>query len=69
MASTRQIDSFEYSVCGATLESWNTAWAPTYRLIAGPVWTPEQSPDCELNCSKSLGEQFSRSIVLKSGDQ
>jgi len=23
----------------------------------------------ELNCSKSLSEQFSRSIVLKSGDQ
>jgi hypothetical protein len=26
------------------MESWNTAWVPTYRLIAGPVWTPEQSP-------------------------
>jgi hypothetical protein len=26
------------------MESWNTAWGPTYRLIAGPVWTPEQSP-------------------------
>jgi hypothetical protein len=37
MAPTRQIDSFECSVCGATLESWNTAWVPSYRLIAGPV--------------------------------
>jgi hypothetical protein len=35
------------------MESWNTAWVPTYRLIAGPVSTPEQSPQPDqLNCSK-----------------
>jgi len=37
MASGRQIDSFQCCVCNATLETWNTAWVPSYRLIAGPV--------------------------------
>jgi hypothetical protein len=27
-----------------TMESWNTTWVPTYRLIAGPVRDVEQSP-------------------------
>jgi hypothetical protein len=53
MAPARQIDSFECSICGASMESWNTAWVPTYRLIAGPVSTPKQSPQPDqLNCSK-----------------
>jgi hypothetical protein len=47
------------------MESWNMACVPTFRLIAGPVRTPEQSPHrTDLNCSKSR-EQFSYSIVLK----
>jgi hypothetical protein len=33
----REMDSFECAVCGQTLESWNTTWVPSYRLIAGPV--------------------------------
>jgi hypothetical protein len=37
MAKAREISSFECEVCGETLETWNTAWVPTYRLIAGPV--------------------------------
>jgi hypothetical protein len=37
MASSREIASFECAVCGATLETWNTAWVPSYRLIAEPV--------------------------------
>jgi len=37
MAASRQISSFECSVCGATLESWNSAWVPTYRLVIGPA--------------------------------
>ena len=37
MAPGRQISSFECSVCSVTMESWNTAWVPTYRLVAGPV--------------------------------
>jgi hypothetical protein len=41
MAPSRQISSFECSVCDATLEIWNTAWVPTFRLIAGPVRDPE----------------------------
>jgi hypothetical protein len=37
MAPRREVNSFECSACGVTMESWNTAWVPTYRLIAGPV--------------------------------
>jgi hypothetical protein len=44
MAPGRQIDSFECSVCHTTLETWNTAWVPTYRLIAEPVRDAERSP-------------------------
>jgi hypothetical protein len=42
MAKSRVIASFECAVCGSTLESWNMAWVPTYRLIAGPVRLPEE---------------------------
>jgi hypothetical protein len=34
MAASREIDSFECTACGATLETWDSAWVPTYRLIA-----------------------------------
>jgi hypothetical protein len=37
MAPSREIDSFECTACGATLETWDTAWVPTYRLIAAPA--------------------------------
>jgi hypothetical protein len=37
MAKVREIASFECPICGETLETWNTAWVPTYRLIAGPI--------------------------------
>jgi hypothetical protein len=37
MAPKREVNSFECSVCGETMESWNTAWVPTYRLIVGPI--------------------------------
>jgi predicted SprT family Zn-dependent metalloprotease len=40
MAPERQISSYECAMCGSTLESWNTAWAPSFRLIAGPVRMP-----------------------------
>lgn len=43
MADSREICSFECSVCRATLESWNTAWVPAYRLIARPIRVPEQT--------------------------
>ena len=41
MAPERQISSFECSVCDQTMESWNTAWVPSYRLIVGPVRAPQ----------------------------
>ena len=31
------MSSFECAVCGETMETWNTAWVPTFKLIAGPV--------------------------------
>jgi hypothetical protein len=37
MAASREVNSFECSVCGDTIETWNSAWVPTYSLIAGPV--------------------------------
>ena len=37
LAATREIESFECSTCGVTMESWNSAWVPSYRLIVGPV--------------------------------
>ena len=40
MAPSREVNSFECTVCGTTLESWNTAWVPTYRLVVGPVVQP-----------------------------
>ena len=39
MAPVRQLDSFQCTICDATLETWNTAWVPTFRLIVGPVPT------------------------------
>ena len=40
MAPAREVESFECYVCGATIESWNTTWVPTYRLIARPIGKP-----------------------------
>jgi hypothetical protein len=37
MAPSREVDCFECSVCGEMMETWNTAWVPTYRLVVGPV--------------------------------
>ncbi len=37
LAPAREIDSFECAACGETMESWNTAWVPHYRLIVGPI--------------------------------
>jgi hypothetical protein len=48
MAASREIDSFECTACGATLEAWDTAWVPTYRRIAEPaieIVEPAIKPD------------------------
>jgi len=42
MAAGRQLSSFECAVCGVTMESWNSAWVPSYRLVAGPVRKPRE---------------------------
>ena len=44
MAKAREINSFQCEVCGDSLESWkswNRAWLPAYRLVAGPVGQPK----------------------------
>jgi hypothetical protein len=43
MAPWREIDSFECILCGATLENWDSAWVPSYRLIAGPAIKSDES--------------------------
>ena len=40
MVPAREISSFECSACGRTLETWNSAWVPSYRLIVGPIIPP-----------------------------
>jgi hypothetical protein len=49
MAPGRQIASFECSICSKTMETWNTAWVPTYRLFATTAalrnYGPERQPD------------------------
>jgi hypothetical protein len=42
MAQGREFGGFECSFCGATMESWNTAWVPAYRFVAGQVKLPEK---------------------------
>jgi hypothetical protein len=45
---SREIDSFECTACGLTLETWDTAWVPTYRRIAAPaieIAEPAIEPD------------------------
>ena len=37
MACARELASFECSMCGKILETWNSAWVPTYRFIVGPI--------------------------------
>jgi hypothetical protein len=43
LAATREIDSFECAICGTTMESWNTAWVPSFRLVVGPIKKPDQA--------------------------
>jgi hypothetical protein len=40
MTPSREVNCFECSVCGDTMESWNTAWVPTYKLIVDPLRQP-----------------------------
>jgi hypothetical protein len=42
MEPRRQMSSFECAICNETLESWDAAWVPSYRLIVGPVREPER---------------------------
>jgi hypothetical protein len=36
-APGREINSFECKLCDRTMETWNSAWVPTYKFLAGPV--------------------------------
>jgi hypothetical protein len=55
MAPSREIDSFECTVCGATLETWDTAWVPSYRLISALDEGPRRQDDA----SKTIPPQQS----------
>jgi hypothetical protein len=37
MASGREISSYQCLICERTLENWNSAWVPVYRLIVRPL--------------------------------
>jgi hypothetical protein len=37
MAAGREISSYQCVLCDRTLESWNSTWVPTYRLVMRPV--------------------------------
>jgi hypothetical protein len=37
MAPAREINSYQCVSCDRTLESWNSAWVPVYRLIVRPL--------------------------------
>ena len=41
IVEAREISSFECTVCGATIENWNSAWVPRYRFIACPATDAE----------------------------
>src|SRR5829696_2521951 len=42
MANGREVNSFACVHCGETLENWNSAWTPTYRLVVGPTVKPSR---------------------------
>jgi hypothetical protein len=43
MAPAREVNSFECNRCGETLESWNSAWVPSFQLVIGPIAKLTQS--------------------------
>jgi hypothetical protein len=60
MAASREIDSFECTACGVTLETWDTAWVPTYRLIAEPaigIAEPAIKPDAQADTPAKTGDR------------
>jgi hypothetical protein len=60
MAPSREIDSFECTACGVTLENWDTAWVPIYRLIAEPaieITEPAIEPDEPADTPEQTGER------------
>jgi hypothetical protein len=60
MAASREIDSFECTACGMTLEKWDTAWVPTYRRIAAPaieITAPAIKPDEQADAPAQTGDR------------
>jgi hypothetical protein len=37
MAPSREISSYQCQLCDRTMEHWNSAWVPVYRLIMQPL--------------------------------
>ena len=63
-APGRQSASFECSLCDTTLETWNTAWVPTYQFIAGPVIMPEPMQTDEIHAAEEYAHD-QREIAKK----
>jgi hypothetical protein len=60
MAASREIDSFECTACGVTLEAWDTAWVPSYRRIAEPaieITAPAIKPDERIDTPAQTGDR------------
>ena len=45
VALRREIESFDCKLCGATIESWNSALVPRFRFVAGPVRQLDDNDD------------------------
>ena len=54
MAPSREIDSFECTICGVTLETWDTAWVPSYRLISAPEEGPRRADDAKTHSTAAI---------------
>ena len=65
MAASREIDSFECTACGVTLETWDTAWVPTDRRVAAPaieiakpvIAEPVIKPDAQADTRAQTGDR------------
>ena len=44
MAPGREVSSYQCELCDCTLENWNSAWVPVYRLVMQPLATATPNP-------------------------
>jgi hypothetical protein len=44
IAPMREISSYQCLICKRTMENWNSAWVPVYRLIVRPIKSSDSTP-------------------------